>query len=72
MGVGEAANFAAFGFIPAMLVTTLGALSVIVRWVAGGMSGGVAVGVDLGAHNIVLVGNQLLLFLQCHPGVVYP
>lgn len=33
VGVGEAANFAAFGFIPAMLVTTLGALSVIVRWV---------------------------------------
>ena len=32
VGVGESANFAAFGFIPAMLVTTLGALSVIVRY----------------------------------------
>jgi drug/metabolite transporter (DMT)-like permease len=30
MGVGEAANFAAFGFVPASLVTPLGALSVIV------------------------------------------
>ncbi len=29
MGVGEAANFAAFGFVPASLVTTLGALSVL-------------------------------------------
>jgi hypothetical protein len=31
VGVGEAANFAAFGFVPASLVTPLGALSVIVR-----------------------------------------
>ncbi len=30
MGVGEAANFAAFGFVPASLVTTLGALSVLI------------------------------------------
>jgi drug/metabolite transporter (DMT)-like permease len=30
VGVGEAANFAAFGFVPASLVTPLGALSVIV------------------------------------------
>ena len=34
MGVGEAANFAAYGFAPAILVTPLGALSVIVRCVA--------------------------------------
>ena len=33
MGVGEAANFAAYGFAPAILVTPLGALSVIVRYV---------------------------------------
>ena len=31
MAVGEAANFAAYGFAPAILVTPLGALSVIVR-----------------------------------------
>lgn len=30
MGIGEGANFASFGLIPAVLVTTLGALSVIV------------------------------------------
>ena len=35
MGVGEAANFAAYGFAPAILVTPLGALSVIVRCVFG-------------------------------------
>ena len=33
MGTGEAANFAAYGFAPAILVTPLGALSVIVRYV---------------------------------------
>ena len=33
MAVGEAANFAAYGFAPAILVTPLGALSVIVRYV---------------------------------------
>lgn len=31
MAVGEAANFAAYGFAPAILVTPLGALSVLVR-----------------------------------------
>jgi len=31
--VGEAANFTAYGFAPAILVTPLGALSVIVRLV---------------------------------------
>lgn len=31
MSVGEAANFAAYGFAPAILVTPLGALSVLVR-----------------------------------------
>ncbi len=30
MAVGEASNFAAFGFVPASLVTTLGALSVLI------------------------------------------
>ncbi len=30
MGIGESANFAAFGFVPASLVTTLGALSVLI------------------------------------------
>ena len=34
MGIGEAANFAAYGFAPAILVTPLGALSVIVRYEA--------------------------------------
>lgn len=33
MAAGEAANFAAYGFAPAILVTPLGALSVIVRYV---------------------------------------
>lgn len=33
VGVGEAANFAAYAFAPAMLVTPLGALSVLVRYV---------------------------------------
>ena len=33
MAVGEAANFAAYGFSPAILVTPLGALSVLVRYV---------------------------------------
>lgn len=32
MAVGEAANFAAYGFAPAILVTPLGALSVLVRY----------------------------------------
>ena len=32
MAIGEAANFAAYGFAPAILVTPLGALSVIVRY----------------------------------------
>lgn len=31
VGAGEAANFAAYAFAPAMLVTPLGALSVLVR-----------------------------------------
>ena len=31
MVVGEAANFAAYAFAPAILVTPLGALSIIVR-----------------------------------------
>lgn len=33
MVVGEVANFAAYAFAPAILVTPLGALSIIVRWV---------------------------------------
>lgn len=33
MIVGEAANFAAYAFAPAILVTPLGALSIIVRYV---------------------------------------
>lgn len=33
MVVGEIANFAAYAFAPAILVTPLGALSIIVRWV---------------------------------------
>ena len=32
MIVGEIANFAAYAFAPAILVTPLGALSIIVRW----------------------------------------
>ena len=32
MIVGEAANFAAYAFTPAILVTPLGALSIIIRW----------------------------------------
>jgi ABC-type proline/glycine betaine transport system permease subunit len=32
MVVGEAANFAAYAFAPAILVTPLGALSIIIRW----------------------------------------
>ena len=31
--VGEIANFTAYAFAPAILVTPLGALSVLVRWV---------------------------------------
>ena len=31
VAVGEAANFTAYGFAPAILVTPLGALSVLVR-----------------------------------------
>lgn len=50
VGVGEAANFAAFGFIPAMLVTTLGALSVIVRWVWHGC-------VSVCTHNTSVAAN---------------
>lgn len=33
--VGEVANFAAYAFAPAILVTPLGALSIIVRWACG-------------------------------------
>ena len=33
MVVGEAANFSAYAFAPAILVTPLGALSVLVRYV---------------------------------------
>jgi hypothetical protein len=32
VGIGEAANFAAYAFAPATLVTPLGALSVLVRY----------------------------------------
>lgn len=32
MIVGEAANFAAYAFAPAILVTPLGALSIIIRY----------------------------------------
>lgn len=35
MVVGEAANFAAYAFAPAILVTPLGALSIIVRCAVG-------------------------------------
>lgn len=34
MGAGEAANFAAYAFAPATLVTPLGALSVLIRYVS--------------------------------------
>lgn len=34
MFVGEIANFAAYAFAPAILVTPLGALSIIVRYIA--------------------------------------
>ena len=40
MIVGEAANFTAYGFAPAILVTPLGALSVIVRFVGHVLNGG--------------------------------
>ncbi len=33
MGIGEACNFAAYGFAPASIVTPLGALSVLVRYI---------------------------------------
>jgi hypothetical protein len=33
MGVGELCNFVAYGFAPASVVTPLGALSVLVRYV---------------------------------------
>lgn len=33
VGAGEAANFAAYAFAPATLVTPLGALSVLIRYV---------------------------------------
>jgi len=33
MGIGELCNFAAYGFAPASVVTPLGALSVLVRYV---------------------------------------
>jgi hypothetical protein len=33
MGLGELCNFAAYGFAPASVVTPLGALSVLVRYV---------------------------------------
>ena len=33
MGLGEFCNFAAYGFAPASVVTPLGALSVLVRYV---------------------------------------
>lgn len=36
MGLGEAANFAAYAFAPATLVTPLGALSVLIRSVPTG------------------------------------
>jgi hypothetical protein len=39
MIVGEIANFAAYAFAPATLVTPLGALSIIVRWVAAAEGG---------------------------------
>lgn len=35
VGAGEAANFAAYAFAPATLVTPLGALSVLVRYRLG-------------------------------------
>lgn len=35
VGAGEAVNFAAYAFAPATLVTSLGALSVLVRYVSG-------------------------------------
>lgn len=40
MVVGELANFAAYAFAPAVLVTPLGALSIIVRWVRRRWRGG--------------------------------
>ena len=35
VGAGEGANFAAYTFVPATLVTPLGALSVLVRYEKG-------------------------------------
>lgn len=40
MAAGEAANFAAYAFAPAILVTPLGALSIIVRWAEPGTGPG--------------------------------
>jgi len=40
VGLGEAANFAAYSFAPAILVTPLGALSVVIRCGSGGRAGG--------------------------------
>ncbi len=33
MGIGEVFNFAAYGFAPASVVTPLGALSILVRYI---------------------------------------
>lgn len=52
--VGEVANFAAYAFAPAILVTPLGALSVIVRWACNGyISVAVAVSVRRSTRNSV-------------------
>jgi hypothetical protein len=39
MALGEVANFAAYAFAPAILVTPLGALSIIIRCGWGGQMG---------------------------------
>lgn len=59
MIVGEAANFAAYAFAPAILVTPLGALSIIVRYVDFTRSNIICR--RLGTSNLLLQRSQLLL-----------
>jgi len=67
VGIGEAANFAAYAFAPATLVTSLGALSVLVRWVVRGISLNKALVICELRHHIIC---QCIIRMRWINGVV--
>lgn len=59
---GEAANFAAYAYAPAILVTPLGALSIIFRF---GHSASIIRAVPSASNTVVILFNGYVNAVQC-------